>query len=187
MTHDFSRPLIAAALGMMLAASPAFAGNAAPAATGPAASGGDRMNLVIIYGNDACPVSTADEITVCARKDEAERYRIPAPFREQPSTRAEAWTNKVIAYERVGATGAQSCSPVGAGGWTGCAAQFINNAAAEKKAGSDVQFSQLLDKARAERQAKIDEEAAKTQSDVEDAERAYEARQRAAAQASGGK
>ena len=125
---------------------------ASPAAAEPAQSGGDKMNLVIIYGNDECPPSKGDEITVCARKDESERYRIPAPFRDHPAPGNEAWTNRVIAYESVGATGAQSCSPVGAGGWTGCEAKFIRNGMAEKKAQSDVQFSKLID---AERQKRL--------------------------------
>ena len=186
MTHpQLSRPLIA---GRLLAAGAAVAGMLLAAATPASAapedsaapdSGRDRMNLVIIYGNDQCPVSKGDEITVCARKDESERYRIPAPFRtEAPSTKNEAWTSKVLAYESVGATGTQSCSAVGAGGWTGCMGQFIHNAKAERKA-SDVQFSTLIEAEREKRLSKIDADAAKTQSDVEDAERAYDARKNA--------
>jgi hypothetical protein len=175
MTHpQLSRPLFAASavVGMLLSA-------ATPASAAPADGGGDRMNLVIIYGNDQCPVSKGDEITVCARKDEGERYRIPAPFRtEAPSTKNEAWTSKVLAYESVGATGAQSCSATGAGGWTGCEAQFIHKGVAERKA-SDVQFSTLIEAERQKRLSKIDAQAAQTQSDVEDAERAYDARKAA--------
>jgi hypothetical protein len=162
----------AAVAGMLLAAT-------APASAAPADSGGDRMNLVIIYGNDQCPSSTGDEITVCARKDEGERYRIPAPFRTGPTgPQNEAWNSKVLAYESVGATGAQSCSAVGAGGWTGCEAQFIHKGVSERKA-SDVQFSTLIEAERQKRLSKIDAEAAHTQSDVEDAERAYDARKNA--------
>jgi hypothetical protein len=78
---------------------------------------------------------------------------------------------QVIAYERVGATGAQSCSPVGAGGQTGCVSQFIKNAYAERKQSSDVQFSKMIEAEREKRLGKIDDEAARTQSDVEDAEK----------------
>ena len=142
--------------------------------------------MVIVFGDDACPVSTGNEITVCARKAESERYRIPAPFREQPSTKSESWTSKVIAYESVGSGGTQSCSPVGAGGWTGCASQFIHNGMAERKAGSDVQFSKLIDEARAKRLSTADSDAKQTQADVEAAEKAYEARQKAKQDPTGG-
>jgi hypothetical protein len=56
-----------------------------------------------------------------------------------------------MAYERIGATGTQSCSPVGAGGWTGCAGQFINNYYAEKKQQTDVHFSQMIEAEREKR------------------------------------
>ena len=182
MTHPvLVRTLLAgggAVAALLLAASPAFA------AAGD--SGQERMNMVIVFGDDACPVSTGSEITVCARKAEGERYRIPAPFREQPSTKSEAWTQKVIAYESVGATGVQSCSPVGAGGWTGCASKFIRDNAAEKKAGSDVQFSKLIDEARAKRLSTADADAAQTQAAVEKAEKDYDARQKAKQDPTGG-
>ena len=137
------------------------------------------MNMLIIFGNDPCPASTGGEITVCARKPEGERYRIPAPFRETPSHQDEAWTNRVLAYETVGMAGTQSCSATGAGGWTGCQNQLVHNAYAEKKASSDVQFSRMIDKERQQRLSKIDAQAARTQADVEAAEKDYDARQRA--------
>jgi len=150
----------------------------------PASAQGDhpreKVNMVIIYGDDACPVSTADEITVCARKDEGERYRIPAPFRDTANARAdESWTDRVKAYETVGATGVNSCSPVGLGGSTGCLNKFINQAYAEKKAAPEVQFSKMIDAERQKRLSHIDADSAKTQAEVEQAEKDYEARQRA--------
>ena len=42
---------------------------------------GDRVNQLVIYGDDACPQSSAEEIVVCARKDEGDRYRIPETLR----------------------------------------------------------------------------------------------------------
>ena len=142
-------------------------------------SGGEKINQLIIYGDDPCPVSTGDEITVCARKEEAERYRIPQALRETASPQNEAWNNKVLAYETVGATGTQSCSPTGAGGWTGCANKLIDVAYAEKRASSDVRFSQLIEAEREKRLSTVDAEAAETQARVEQLERDYEARQRA--------
>ena len=69
---------------------------------------GEKVNQLIVYGDDPCPQSRADEITVCARKDEFERFRIPAPLRESgTSPKNEAWNNKVLAYETVGDVGTQ--------------------------------------------------------------------------------
>ncbi len=79
---------IAAAL-MLGTATPALAQDAAPA---PAA-GSERVNLVIVYGDDPCPGSgNGDEIVVCARKGEEERYRIPEPLRGDPNAPVnQAW------------------------------------------------------------------------------------------------
>lgn len=147
------------------------------------AGGDEKMNMVIVYGEDACPQSKDGEITVCARKAESERYRIPAPLRESPSPQNEAWNNRVLSYESVGKTGAQSCSATGPGGWTGCASKLINNAYAEKKQGTDVHFSDMLAKEREKRAAVVDANAAETQARVEAAEKEYAARQQAQAEA----
>lgn len=142
---------------------------------------GEKVNQLIVYGEDPCPPSKDGEITVCARKNESERFRIPAPLRESGSDlqKNEAWNNKVIAYETVGAFGTRSCSPVGPGGSLGCTNKLIDNAFAEKRESSDVRFSDLIQAEREKRLATIDQEAAATQSRVEQAEREYEARQRA--------
>lgn len=180
----FSAPWGSLLAGLLVAsslASPVAARRASPPASAPVAAdasqsagvGGEKMNMVIIYGDDKCPTPVDDEITVCARKDEGERYRIPAPFRNSVSSQDESWTNRVVTYERVSATGTQSCSPVGAGGWTGCEGQFIKNAYAEKKAATDVNFSRMIEEARAKRAATIDADAAATQARVEAAEKAY--------------
>jgi hypothetical protein len=164
------RPLLAATiLACGCAASPAMA---APERATP-----EKVNMVIIYGEDKCPEPKGKEITVCARKAESERYRIPEPLREaKRGPENESWNQRVIAYEKISATGAQSCSASGAGGWTGCASKFINDAYAEKKASSDVQFSKMIEAERQKRAAAVDAEADKTQRDVEAEERAYLAR-----------
>jgi hypothetical protein len=154
---------------------------AAPAA---AKDDGERINQLIVYGDDPCPQSANDsEITVCARKDESERYRIPEPLRDSQSPRNNAWTNKVLAYETVGKQGILSCSPVGPGGSTGCLNQLINTAYAEKGIDSQSRFSDLIAAEREKRLANIDAEAAETQARVEQVEKEYEARQRAQAEA----
>jgi len=151
----------------------AFAALPAPAAAQDNA--GDKVNTVIIYGNDECPKS-AETITVCARLAESERYRIPENLRGSDSPQNESWSNKVQSFESVGNFGPLSCTPFGAGGELGCTAKMIRDAYAEKKQGSDVRFSQLIAQARSERLSHIDEQAAETQARVEQAEKEYEAR-----------
>jgi hypothetical protein len=157
----------------------ALPASAQSSASAPADDSANNMNLVIVYGSDACPVSKGDEITVCARKPESERYRIPEGLRDHPSPQNEAWTNRVSSYERVGAAGTQSCSAVGAGGWTGCMHNFVANAYAEKKDSTDTHFSEMVAQERARRAATIDADAAKTQAAVEAAEKAQDQQQNA--------
>lgn len=143
-----------------------------------------KVNQLIVYGDDKCPTSDSDDtITVCARKAEAERYRIPSALRESSSPQNDAWTNRVLAYERVGRTGTMSCTPVGAGGWTGCSGRLIEAAYAEKKNAPDVKFSELIAEERARRLQTIDKDAAETQARVEALEKQIEERQKAQAEA----
>jgi hypothetical protein len=172
--------LVSAGFATLALAAPAAAQSAAstaaasPADSASAGDGSDAMNLMIVFGNDPCPNSKSGEITVCARKPESERYRIPEGLRDHPSAQNEAWTNRVNSYERVGAAGTQSCSATGAGGWTGCMHNFVANAYAEKKDSTDTHFSDMVAEERAKREATIDAEAAKTQSQVEAAEKAQQ-------------
>ena len=132
----------------------------------------DTYNTVIIYGDDECP-QTSDVITVCARMDESERYRIPSALRQSDSPANESWPSKVRSYETVGDFGPLSCTAIGAGGELGCTAKFIEAAYAERAQGENVRFGQLIAEARAERLSTIDAEAADTQARVEELERAY--------------
>lgn len=134
---------------------------------------GDRVNQVIIYGDDDCPESTGDMITVCARLDEGERFRIPKNLRQSNSPENVSWTERVRSLETVGNFGSMSCSPVGAGGELGCTAAMIAAAYEDKKHTSDVRFSALIEEARGERLAEIDAESAETQARVEELERQY--------------
>ena len=98
------------------------------------AQAGSRVSEIIVYGNDPCPRSTDDNVVVCARKPEGDRYRIPENLRSSgPRQTREAWANKARAFETVGATGINSCSPVGPSGFTGCMKQVIDQAVAENK------------------------------------------------------
>jgi len=98
------------------------------------AQSGSRIAEIIVYGNDPCPRSTDDQVVVCARKPETERYRIPENLRQGGSYQSrESWANRAIAFESVGRTGINSCSPVGPGGWTGCTQQIIDQAFRERR------------------------------------------------------
>jgi hypothetical protein len=142
-----------------------------PASASAQKQAGDRVNTVIIFGEDPCPQSTAEEITVCARLDESERFRIPESLRGGSSPASESWTSRVRSYETVGNFGPLSCSPFGAGAELGCTAEMIEAAFAQRAQGSNVRFSQLIEAAREERLAGIDAEAAATQARVEEIER----------------
>lgn len=96
-------------------------------------SDGRRVSQLIVYGADPCPPSTAEEIVVCARRPEDERYRIPEPLRETGQRRAESWAARARSLEYVGRTGIQSCSTVGPGGFTGCWAEMMRQAREERQ------------------------------------------------------
>ena len=92
-----------------------------------------KVSEIIVYGTDPCPRSTDDEIVVCSRKDERERYRIPERLRQGGSLQSrQAWAARARSFETVGATGTNSCSPVGPGGFTGCVNQVIRQAFDER-------------------------------------------------------
>ena len=116
-----------------------------------------KVNQLIVYGNDPCPRS-ADEITVCARRPEADRYRIPAPLRGREGPASESWTNRALELQYVGRTGIQSCSTVGPGGATGCLTQLINQARAERQGADEVDWNAMIEQARQERLGRIDEQ-----------------------------
>lgn len=146
----------------------------------------EAYNQVIVYGDDPCPVSSEAEITVCARLDESERFRVPEILRQSDSPANLAWSERVRSFETVGNFGIKSCTPVGPGGALGCTEKLIDQAYAERRTSSDVRFGQLIEEERAKRLSTIDEEAAATQARVEQIEREYMeriAREQAAAEA----
>lgn len=132
----------------------------APAAQpGSAQPGSERVNLVIVYGNDPCPQSQGSDIVVCARKGEEERYRIPEPLRGDPNQPShQAWGERVKSMEYVGRSGTESCSPVGGGGTTGCFAQLARLAKAERQAADNANWKDLVEAERARRLSTIDAE-----------------------------
>ncbi len=118
---------------LILASASALAGGLAmlPA---PAAAQQGSVAEVIVFGNDPCPRSTDSSVVVCARRPEAERYRIPEKLRSGgPPQSREAWAVRAKQLETVGDTGTFSCSPVGPGGYTGCLTQVINQARSQRR------------------------------------------------------
>ena len=144
--------LAAAAFGSIALASPVLGQSREVTPAGP---DDVKVNQLIVYGNDPCP-KTADEITVCARRPEQDRYRIPAPLRGREGPASESWANRATELQYVGRTGIQSCSPVGAGGATGCLAQLINQARAEREGADQVDWNAMIEQARQERLGRID-------------------------------
>ncbi len=119
-------------LAAPLAAAALIGGLVASSAQAQTQAANDRVNEIIVFGNDPCPRSTDDEVVVCKRVGEEERYRIPERLREGGSLQERtAWAKKVRSIERVGRTGIQSCSPVGPAGYTGCMEQMIRDAREE--------------------------------------------------------
>ena len=141
------------------------------AQTGPAEP---RVKQVIVYGTDPCPISEGDEILVCARQGEEERYRIPKELRREEigSTKNESWTSRVRSIEYVGASGTQSCSPVGGGGFTGCFSKIAKEAKAERKAMGDKSWADLVAAERAKRLGTIDKDSEEIEAQVKAEEKA---------------
>lgn len=92
------------------------------------------FNLVV-YGDDPCPKGQGDEIIVCARKPESERYRIPRKLREKPAVSGgPGWGSQVATMEQVQRqTLPGSCSAIGSNGFTGCTAKMLEQWFAERR------------------------------------------------------
>lgn len=99
----------------------------------------ERIRRLVVYGSDPCPRSASgEEIVVCARRPETERYRIPKELRDaQPDDDPEStsWAARAEALEYVGRSGIQSCSPVGPGGASGCWNELVRAWRKERSTG----------------------------------------------------
>ena len=109
-------------------------------AAGPARSAEPppvRAGTTIVYGDDPCPRSSGDEIVVCARRPESERYRIPKELREKhkPGEFSErSWADRLRTVEEATRfTMPNSCSVVGSGGQTGCIQMMIRQWLEERR------------------------------------------------------
>ena len=108
--------------------SPMLAGAATP----------ETIRTTTVFGNDPCPKARADEIVVCGRLPESERYRIPKQFREKPrdeSGPSASWKSRVEVLEDAQRfTRPNSCSAVGTNGQTGCTQAMLRQWFLERQA-----------------------------------------------------
>ena len=96
----------------------------------------ERESTLVVYGDDPCP-QTGEEIVICARRPEEERYRIPEPLRQTEPTEV-AWGSRVSDLEEASRVGRpNSCSVVGVYGQGGCTQQMIRNWSYERRTRSD--------------------------------------------------
>ena len=104
-------------LALALAIAVSWLAMLAPSAGAQSTSSVDRDNIrrVLVYGTDPCPPSPPGEIVVCARRPEGDRFRIPERFRKPDKLTGdhEAWAYKAEQLEMHGASGVNSCTPVG--------------------------------------------------------------------------
>lgn len=159
---------------LFVAAAGAAALLTVPAAAQEAAApapGGERISQLIVFGDDPCPQSTGDEIVVCARKPESDRYRIPENLRSETGDKEiETWTERATELQYVGRAGIGSCSPVGPGGMTGCYEELVRKARAERQGRDSVNWNRLIEEARRERLSRIDAEAEAVEQQLNPAE-----------------
>ena len=94
-----------------------------------------RQSTLVVYGNDPCPTTGPDnEVVVCARRPEDERYRIPRRIRERQPIET-SWASRVEGLEEESRQARpNSCSVVGSNGFTGCSAAMIRQWYAERRA-----------------------------------------------------
>ena len=139
-------PALAAALALPAAAF---------AQTGPTREEGtEKINQVLVYGDQPCPPGSADEIVVCARMPD--EFRIPEGLRGDPNApQNQAWGARASTLEYQSRTGIGSCSPSGSGGATGCFNQLVRQAREERKQG--LNWVGMVEDKRQERLGTIDE------------------------------
>ncbi len=93
--------------------------------------------VLVIYGDDPCPTNAnGDEIVVCARRPETERFRIPQELRNleiTPENRSWAVRQQDVLNSGTASQGIGSCSTVGPGGQIGCFGQAAAAAKAERQ------------------------------------------------------
>ena len=118
---------------LLLAAAPVLAAPETNLAEPPP----PQISTLVVYGDDPCPRSRDDEIIVCARQPESDRYRIPKELRKKRKAEVDgqSWVERARTLDMVSRNGRpNSCSPHGSGGQTGCMRQFLEAARLEREA-----------------------------------------------------
>jgi hypothetical protein len=93
-----------------------------------------RERNVIVYGDDPCPESQGDEIVVCGRRPEEERYRIPELLRRGDRRAEQSWGTRAAELEDAQRdTRPDGCSVVGSFGQSGCTQDMIRRWRAERR------------------------------------------------------
>lgn len=117
-----------AALVLLASAAPAQAAEKPPEIT----------RTATVFGTDPCPKAAGNEIIVCGRLPEGERYRIPKALRAKPredSGGGASWASRVEGLEAAQRfTMPGSCTAVGSGGQTGCTQAMIRQWFLERRA-----------------------------------------------------
>jgi hypothetical protein len=90
----------------------------------------ERYATTTVFGSDACPAPKGDEIVVCARMPESDRYRIPKALRKKKrldSGPSASWASRVRTLEDAQRfTRPGSCTAIGSFGQSGCTQAMIN-------------------------------------------------------------
>jgi hypothetical protein len=95
----------------------------------------ERERTLIVYGDDPCPPSTGDEVVICARRPDDERFRIPEELRRSSDPPELGGISRVEALEESQRdTRPGSCSVVGSFGHTGCTQEMIRQWYADRRA-----------------------------------------------------
>lgn len=105
----------------------------------PADAQDEKVRRLVIYGKDPCPrAENGDDIVICARRPETERYRIPKELRDSATAddpESTSWAARAEALEYVGRAGIQSCSTVGPGGVSGCWNEMVRASRKDRRTG----------------------------------------------------
>lgn len=100
----------------------------------PAAAQRSQQSEIIVFGDDPCPRSTEDEIVICKRLGEDERYRIPQTLRRtEERVENQSWTARARYLESQNTTGIPQCNAVGPAAAQGCLQKEINESMARRE------------------------------------------------------
>jgi hypothetical protein len=86
----------------------------------------EKASTLIVYGDDPCPQGEGEEIVVCARRPDSERFRIPRELREAERDPAhQSWASRVETLEDISRQNLPGGSVVGSYGQSGCWQQMM--------------------------------------------------------------